>query len=111
MADENTGKSAPVLKLVPIEWPDGGAAIYANHLLLQREGDSVYLTFCQVNPPVIFGSPEEQKHQLEQIKSAKAISIAKLMVPLAAFRDMLRVMQENIGRPDSSSENVRSTST
>jgi hypothetical protein len=101
MADENMGKLKQVMKLVPIEWPEVGVAMYANQLIAQNDGVLVYLTFCQTTPPRIIGSPEEQQAQLEQIKSMKALPVAQLVIPLGAFRQMLQVLQENLTRLDS----------
>jgi hypothetical protein len=106
MADENMGKAKHLHKLVLVEWPEVGVATHANQLMAQTDGSSMYLTFCQLNPPVVLGTPEERQRQLDQLKSVKAIPIAKLVIPLDAFREMLRVIQESMGRLESSVENV-----
>jgi hypothetical protein len=101
MADENTGKLKQIVKLVPIEWPEVGVALYANQLIVQNDGVSAYLTFCQTSPLRIMGSPEEQQAQLEQIKGMKALPVAQLVIPLGTFRQMLQIMQENLTLLDS----------
>jgi hypothetical protein len=106
MADVNTGEFKQIVKLLPIEWPEVGVAMYANQLMAQCDGRSMYLTFCQTNPPAILGTPEEQRQKLEEIKSIKAIPIVKLMIPLDVFRDMQRVVQEAVDRSKSRVENV-----
>lgn len=106
MADENPGDVKQIAKLLPIEWPEIGVAMYVNQLMAQCDGRSMYLTFCQTNPPVIIGTPEEQQQQLEATKSIKAIPVVKLVIPLDVFRDMQRVVQEAMDRLDSRLENV-----
>jgi 2-methylisocitrate lyase-like PEP mutase family enzyme len=96
MADQTSDKLHGQ-KLVPIEWPDSsGAAQYANHLLAQRDGNSMYLSFCQVNPPHLIGAAEEIEEQLERIKSLQAVLVARLVIPLDSFRAMFEVLQRQM---------------
>ena len=96
MADQTSNKVLGQ-KLVPIEWPDSsGAAQFTNHLLAQRDGNSMYLSFCQVNPPYVVGAAEEIQEQLEQIKSLQATLVARLVIPLDSFRAMFEVLQRQM---------------
>jgi hypothetical protein len=83
-------------KLVPIEWPEAGIAAYANHLLASFEQGVVHLTFCQLNPPAIVGSDEEKQKRLDKIESLKALPVARLAIPMDAYRTMLRIMSEHL---------------
>jgi hypothetical protein len=85
-------------KVIPVEWPEFGMPECANQLVAAFDGSSVYLMFCQVCPPVIFGTQEEQQKQLDRIESVKALPVARLVVSLDAFRAMLKVLQEHMDR-------------
>jgi len=85
-------------KIVRVEWPEFGMPECANQLLAAFDGNSIYLMFCQVSPPVIVGTQEDQQKQLDQIESIKALPVAQLAVPLDAFRAMLKVLQEHMDR-------------
>jgi len=96
MADQTPGK-AIAEKFVPLEWPDSsGTALYANNLLAQCDGNFMYLSFCQVNPPYLLGTVEEKQKQLEQIKSLQAALVARLVIPVDAFRAMFEVLQQQV---------------
>lgn len=85
-------------KVVRVEWPEFGTPECANQLAAAFDGNSVYLMFCQVSPPIILGTQEEQQEQLERIESVKALPVARLVVSLDAFRTMLKVLQEHMDR-------------
>lgn len=100
MTEKITGDRTSVGKLLPIEWPEGGVAAYANNLMAVTDGTSSYLTFCQISPPAIMGTEDEQQQQLEHIKKVKAELVVKLIVPLPALREMVRILEEHIGNID-----------
>lgn len=93
MADQTLG-TARVEKVIAIDWPDSsGGALHANNLLAQCDGNLMYLSFCQVNPPYLIGTLEERQKQLEQIKSLPAALVARLVIPVDAFRNMFELLQ------------------
>lgn len=85
-------------KVVRVEWPEFGMPECANQLVAAFDGSSVYLMFCQVSPPVIVGTQEEQQKQLDQIESIKALPVARLVISLDAFRTMFQLLQQQMTR-------------
>jgi 2-methylisocitrate lyase-like PEP mutase family enzyme len=85
-------------KVVRIEWPEFGMPECANHLVASCDGISMYLMFCQISPPVIVGTQEEKQKQLDPIESIKALPVARLVIPLDAFRAMVQMLQEHMDR-------------
>jgi len=85
---------APVVeaRIIPIEWPDVGVAVYANNLVAQYDGDSVRLVFTQVSPPYLTMKKSEKKKRLDSLKHVKAIRVAELAVPLERFRVMVDML-------------------
>jgi hypothetical protein len=96
MADEPVDKQPQAGKLVPIEWPDVGVVMYANTLVTTADAHAVYLTFCQTIPPVMLGTVEEKLKQLADLKDIRAMPVARLAVPIEAFRGVVASLQEQI---------------
>lgn len=90
----------PAGKLLSIQWPETALGIYANHLVAVSDGTSSYLTFCQVSPPLIVGEEKDKQRQLDQLKTVKAEPVARLIVPLPALREMVRLLQQQINTLD-----------
>jgi len=92
--------SKHIRKLVPIEWPDEDVAVYANNMIAFTDGVGVYLTFCQTQPPAIVGTDEEKKGQLDALKSVKARSVARLVVPVGVARQIIEALQTQVAAVD-----------
>ena len=87
-------------KVVPIEWPEGGIASYANQLVAVFDGNTVYLTFCQLPPPMVIGSEAERQEQLKAIASVKALPVCRLAVSLDSLRAMVAILEEQLEKID-----------
>ena len=98
MSDETADKTISPYKLVQIQWPEPGPAVYANNLCIQYDGTSVLLTFAQVNPPLVIGREEETKKLHETMSSVVATPIIRLVVPLDNFRMMLGLINEHMNK-------------
>jgi hypothetical protein len=90
--DEAKAKAIPL----GIEWigHDEIPAQWVNHLAMQRDRETVQLTFFQLTPPFTVGTPEEQRQQLEAMGTVKAKAMARLLVPA----DRLQAFWELIGK-------------
>jgi hypothetical protein len=99
MPDDTAENAIGSVKMVHVQWPEPGPAIYANNLCVQYDGNSVFLTFAQVNPPLVVGKSEEETKQLcETISSVKATPVIRLVVPMENFRKMLELIHEHMSR-------------
>ncbi|MGH7140591.1 MAG: hypothetical protein ACREHD_33075, partial [Pirellulales bacterium] len=83
-------------KPVELEWqfPIGLEATFANNLLVQQDRDVWYFSFCFAAPPLLFGSKEEVKAQVEKIESIPAKCVAQIVVPKECIPDFLQVINE-----------------
>jgi hypothetical protein len=80
-------------KFVLIEWPEPDIAIYANNLLATNDGSALYMTFCQIQPPILIGSEEEQKKRLAEITNVKARPVARIVAPVHLIPEIIKVLQ------------------
>src|SRR5260370_25654366 len=88
---ENQAKNEETLPqqlAVALDWqiPPNTPNFYANNMLVQYGEYEVILLFFETMPPLIFGTPEEMKRQVESLKSVPAkcvarVSIAKELLP------------------------------
>ena len=86
--------------LIPIEWgsPVEGMSPYATSLLVQHGEHEFILLFFQALPPVVLGTPEERKAQLEEVGSVRAECVAHVIVAADKMPDIIRVLQANLDR-------------
>jgi len=85
-------------KVVPVEFPEGVVAAYANNLTAQRDGRMILLLFSQVTPPIIIGTEEEKQKQIEELRSVKALPVARVAIPVQVVPGMLRVIEDQLQR-------------
>jgi hypothetical protein len=90
------GKPKARSKSVELEWqlPSGLETTFANNLLVQQDRDVWYFSFCFAAPPLLFGSKEEIKAQVEKIESIPAKCVAQIVVPKECIPDFLQVINE-----------------
>jgi len=92
--DEKPGQiEKPDGKTVRINWIDAGPAILANNLTVQRDDNTVYVTFYQITPPLVFGEDEEAKmREFEKIESINALPVAKLAIPVQQLKSFVNAL-------------------
>ena len=100
MAETTSSEDTPAGKFLPIKWPEAGVAVYANNLLTVSDDTSTYLTFCQISPPAVMGTPEEQRQKLDGIESVTAYPVARVVVSFETLRNIVKTLQSQIDRID-----------
>jgi len=98
MTEETPSEEGVFGRLVTIEWPEPGVAAFANNLLAVSDGGTTYLTFCQIAPPILMGTEEERREQLQSLGSLKAQAVARIVVPVDTLAKMIGVLQKQIDR-------------
>lgn len=90
------GKPKARSKAVKLEWqfPGDLEATFANNLVIQQDRDAWYFSFCFASPPLLFGSKEEIRAQLETIESIPAKCVAQIVVPKDCVPDFIEVINE-----------------
>ena len=99
MANQKRGKTKG-FKAIPIEWkiPDDIVSRFANNILVQQGENEFILSFFEVLPPVLLGSPEEVEAKLEEVEAVQAECVARIIVPAEKMLDFVRAMSENLDR-------------
>jgi len=100
MTEKPSVEEKPIGKVLPIEWPESDVAAFANNLMVVSDGTSAYLTFCQMCPPVLLGTPQEQQEKLDQMNNLKAHPVARIVVPIQTLRQVIEVLQLQVKRFD-----------
>ena len=72
--------------------PVGMTSRYAHHLMVQGAEHEVVLSFFEVIPPMLSGTPEEQRAILQ--KGVRAECIARITVARARFPEFVKTMQD-----------------
>lgn len=81
---------------IELEFPKELTSRYANHVMIQRGPNESYLSFFELQPPVIVGTPEERDQQRKQLKSVRAVCVARLIIPNGFLPAVLKMFQENV---------------
>jgi hypothetical protein len=83
--------------MVSLVWKDPGMTMLANQAIVQHDGQMVYLTFGQANPPLILGETEEEKQrQLDEIQSVTVLPIIRLAMAPESFRAVIEILQTHL---------------
>jgi hypothetical protein len=85
---------------LPIEWyiPDDMVGQYATNMLVQMNPHEFIISFFQLYPPPVLGSPEEQKAKIAEMRSVRATCISRVIVAADRMPEFLRVLQETLAR-------------
>lgn len=90
-------KKPSIAKFLTIEWPvDPGAAQFANNIVVQSDERTLYLSFFQLNPPMIMGSQAERKQQLDAMSSIEPRLISRIALPLDQMEKLDEAMKEHL---------------
>ena len=86
------------MKALPIvyEVPDDLGAQYATNLVIQHSNHEFVLSFFEIIPPVILGSPEERVAQLKDVTAVRARCLARIVVAAGRMQGFVEAMQENL---------------
>lgn len=85
---------------LPIDWqfPKDLSSRYATHLIVQHTEHEFVLSFFEILPPTIFGSPEAVSAQLERLSSVPAECVGRIVVAADRMPAFVTVLQENLKR-------------
>ena len=71
---------------------------YANNVVIQHTEDEFIISFFEVLPPLLLGSPESQAAQAAELESVKADCVARIIVPEKMMPNIIKVLQENLDK-------------
>jgi len=86
---------------LPLEWyvPGDLVARYATNMVIQRSENEFIISFFEVKPPLILGTPESVAEQVEKMKSIRATCIAQIIVAADKMPSFVDVLQRNLEMP------------
>lgn len=84
-------------RLVHIEWeiPDDVQNRYANNVVVQHSQYEFTISFFEVRPPMLWGSPEEKKELISNITSIPAQCVARIVVSPDKMPEIINALQDN----------------
>jgi hypothetical protein len=80
---------------VPILWVgvEDAQILFANQFLGQVEQQEIVLTFGQITPPVLLGSPEQRARQVERLGFIPVRTVARFGMTRARLEELIGVLQ------------------
>ena len=69
--------------------------LFANDFICQFLGDEFILTVGQVQPPVLIGSLEERKEQLDRVGYVTVKVVARLGLPEQRMGKLIEILTQN----------------
>ena len=106
MPDETSNKRQVLSRPTPIDWyiPDDVQSRYATNFVVQPGPNEFMLSFFEIRPPIITGSVEQLKAQMEKIESVKAICVARIIISREQLPDIIRILQSQLELPQPTPE-------
>lgn len=91
---------------LPLEWhcSDDIISHYANNMVVQRGRNEFILSFFETRPPLVIGTPEEQRTKLAQVKSVRAECVARLIIHPSRMKDFVEVLRGHLEKIDEAGE-------
>ena len=85
---------------LPIEWiiPDELENKYATNLVIQNTNNEYILSFFEIYPPMVLGTPEYQLEQYKKMKTVPAKCVARIIVSPSNMNDFSKIIQEHINK-------------
>ncbi len=102
MSDQETSMTSPAEAIIPddtagipVEWyvPDTVISRYATNLVVQRNDHETIISFFELPPPLVIGTPDEVKAHLQTLHSVRAVCVARVIIANGRTPDFLRVIQ------------------
>ena len=89
---------------LPVVWemPTGFPAHYATHLVVQHTDEDFTITFWDLRPPVLIGTLDEKRKQVETLREVRPTPLARIVVSPRRMREFTQVMRDNLRTFDES---------
>jgi hypothetical protein len=81
--------------VVELAEPNDLQTRFANHMIVTRGPYESFITFYEIQPPTILGSPEEKEKQKKALKSIQGKAVARVVVPNQVVPSIIRALEEN----------------
>src|SRR5262249_27412992 len=89
-------ESASVMR--PIRWqsPDEVETKLATHIVVQHTEHEFILSFFEIKPPIIVGTPEQREKQAQDLSFIQAHCVARIAITPGRMEDFLELMASNM---------------
>lgn len=87
---------------IPLSWVgvEESVASAANQFLVQFDGDLHYLTLGQVTPPVLLGTEEEKKRQVDKLTMVPVRALGCYALSRKGIEELIGVLRTGLERAD-----------
>lgn len=68
------------------------------NLVVQFTGEEFLISFFEVRPPLIVGTPEEKRVQIARVEAVEARCLTRIAVSPGRMGEFIEVMQEQLQR-------------
>lgn len=83
---------APIVRVGQDDVP----ILFVNDFVVQHHAAEFFITFSQVQPPIIIGTPEERREQARHITSVPARVVVRIGLTPHRMTELIRVLQANL---------------
>jgi hypothetical protein len=70
--------------------------MFANHMIVQSDESTTYLSFFSLQPPVVIGDEEEVKKQIDDLTEVRAHLVTQVVIPRDRLKNFVEVMASTI---------------
>ena len=81
---------------VPIEYryPDGQVALYSNFALVQWGTHECHISFFEIKPPILMGTPDEVREQVKGVEKVTGNCVTRVIVAKDFMPALIAALQE-----------------
>ncbi len=80
--------------------------LFANQFVIQHEKNEFVLTVGQLQPPILLGSPDEQKEQAKKLTYVPIRVVGKFGLTRQRLAELIEVLQSNLRTYDEKQEHI-----
>lgn len=93
-------------KALPLDWhiPDDMPVHYATNIVVQRLENEFLVSFFEIRPPIILGSPEKIAETIDGLKLIRANCVAQIIIAENKMPEFVKALQTNLEKSIASSE-------
>jgi len=83
---------------LPLEWsiPDNVIARYATNIVVQRAEHEFIISFFEVKPPLLLGTPDEIIEQAKKLNVVRANCVAQIIVASDKMPSFVEALEKNL---------------
>ena len=80
--------------------PEDIVSRYATNLVVQHTQHEFIVSFYEAQPPLLLGTPEENRVALERLGEVRAECVARIVIAAGRMPEFVKVLQDNLATYD-----------